>query len=303
MRNDQIQKKVAEIMAYKYESVLKSFEYSIANYKIVSEFLLSGDKTNPNVMLKVTEISKHFNKRPNDWFANPTVIDFIRTLILVKLENKDKKLIKAFKKWAKEEKAITRKSGNGQHSDFIDVINKLEHKAIVDFAKSIELIIVKRGNAELTGASSGTWINRDLAVEYARWLDPEFSIWISQKILELVNDGVAWNEIRNTTKKDYLPLTSAIKKYVIPANIKTKADIIYGQIANFINLRVTQQKAKDIREERHIKESELTRDYFEKLELDRIAKIQIFAEMIIAQLNITDLTKLSDMIANYKYQD
>jgi len=100
-----------------------------------------------------------------------------------------------------------------------------------------------------------------------------------------------------------LPLTSAIKKYVIPANTKTKADIIYGQIANFINLRVTQQKAKDIREERHIKESELTRDYFEKLELDRIAKIQIFAEMIIAQLNITDLTKLSDMIANYKYQD
>ncbi len=303
MRNEKFQKESGEIMAYKYESVLKSFQYSTESYQVISDFLLSGDKTNPKVMLKVTEISKHFNKRPNDWFANPTVIDFIRTLILVKLENKDTKLIKAFKKWAKEEKAITRKSGNWQHSDFIDVINKLEHKAIIDFAKSIELIIVKRGNAELTGASSGTWINRDLAVKYAEWLDPKFSIWVSQKILELVNDGVAWNEIRNKTKKDYLPLTSAIKKYVVPANTKTKADIIYGQIANFINLRVTQQKAKDIREERHIQANELTRDYFEKLELDRIAKLQIFAEMIIAQLNITYLIKLSNMIANYKYQD
>ncbi len=100
-----------------------------------------------------------------------------------------------------------------------------------------------------------------------------------------------------------MPLTSAIKKYVVPANTKTKADIIYGQIANFINLRVTQQKAKDIREERHIQANELTRDYFEKLELDRIAKLQIFAEMIISQFKTTDLIKLSNMIANYEYQD
>ncbi len=46
----------------------------------------------------------------------------------------------------------------------------------------------------------GTWIHRDLAIEYARWLDPEFSIWVSKKIQELISDGIAWNEIRDATK-------------------------------------------------------------------------------------------------------
>ncbi len=61
----------------------------------------------------------------------------------------------------------------------------------------------------------GTWIHRDLSIEYARWLDPEFSIWVSQKIQELISDGVAWNEIRDATRIDYKPLTQAIAKYII----------------------------------------------------------------------------------------
>ncbi len=192
-----------EIMAYKYESVLKSFEYSTESYQVISEFLLSGDKTNPNVMLKVTEISKHFNKRPNDWFAISTVVDFIKALVQIKLDNQDKLFIKAFIKWTKNENiTVTSLNGNGKNNDFSAILSILNSKQLLKLIKEIGLVSVKQGGDNKEGkALQGTWIHRDLAIEYARWLDPKFSIWISQKILELVNDGVAWNEIRNKTKK------------------------------------------------------------------------------------------------------
>ncbi len=77
-------------MAYKYESVLKSFQYSTESYKLVSDFLLSGEKTNPKVMLKVTEISKHFGKDSRDWFRISSTKAFISALINIKLDEKEK---------------------------------------------------------------------------------------------------------------------------------------------------------------------------------------------------------------------
>ncbi len=46
-------------------------------------------------------------------------------------------------------------------------------------------------------------------------------------------------------------------------------NIVYGRIANFINLKVIGQKAREIREEKGIEPSELTRDFFTKGELDK----------------------------------
>jgi hypothetical protein len=49
-------------------------------------------------------------------------------------------------------------------------------------------------------------------------------------------------------------------------------------------------------DEKNIKENELTRDYFKELELERIEKVQIFAEMLISQLKIHDFKTLGKMI-------
>ncbi len=68
-------------MTYKYKSVLKSFQYSKENYKIISDFLLSGDKENPNIMLNITKVSKKFNTRPSEWLRLPSTIKFIKALI------------------------------------------------------------------------------------------------------------------------------------------------------------------------------------------------------------------------------
>ena len=86
-------------MAYKYESILKTFEYSKDSYKVISDFLLSGDMTNPNVMLNVTKVSKEFGKRPIKWLELSTTISFSKALIRIKLKNSDNKLEKVFKKY------------------------------------------------------------------------------------------------------------------------------------------------------------------------------------------------------------
>lgn len=44
-----------------------------------------------------------------------------------------------------------------------------------------ELVRVKRG-----GNNQGTWLHSDLAIEFARWLSPEFSIWCNDIIKALM---------------------------------------------------------------------------------------------------------------------
>jgi len=293
-------------MSYKYKSILKSFEYSKESYQIISDFLLSGNITNPNILLNVTKITAKLKPtmKPKHWFELKSSIIFIKSLIKIKLKSDDKKLKVAFKKWLKlEKKSEGGNSALTQNSDLIDVLEKLNNKQLLKLAKTIGLISVKKGNlkgSENGKSVQGTWIHKDLAIKYAEWLDPEFSIWVSQKINELINNGVAWNEIRKTTKMDYKPLIIAIEKYIMPKYSTMDENTIKGKIANYINLRVMGQKAKDIREAKEIKENELTRDYFENLELSQIEKVQVFAEILITQLDIYDFQTLSDKIEKYK---
>jgi len=290
-------------MAYKYNSILKTFEYSKESYQIISDFLLSGDITNPDILLNVTKITAEFkpNLKPKHWFELSSAVNFVKALVKIKIQDNDKKLKLAFKKWFRSE------GGNSaltQNSDFITVLEKFDNKELQRLMKVIGLISVKKGN--LKGSKNGksvqgTWIHKDLAIEYTRWLDINFSIWISQKILKLISDEVAWNEIRAITKMDYKPLILAIEKYVMPKYPNMDENIIKGQIANYINLRVMGQKAKEIRAEKQIEDDELTRDYFKKLQLKQIEEVQVFAKMLIVQLDIYDFKTLEEKLSKYKF--
>ena len=275
-------------MPYKYKSILKSFQYSKENYQVISDFLLSGAKSNPNILLNVTKISKEFGKEPRHWFQLESTLNFIKALIQIKLEANNKKLKTAFRKFiSNEEKTNRGISAVGKNYDFIAILELLNQKQFIKLIKAIGLIIVKKGGNDRT--LTGTWIHKDLAVKYAEWLDPKFSIWISQKIQELLNDGVSWNEIRDITKIDYKPLILAIEKYVMPKYPKMDEDILKGRIANFINIKVIGQKAKEIREEKGIEPHELTRDFFTKEELIQIEKLQVFTEILISQFKLHDI--------------
>ena len=287
-------------MPYKYKSILKSFQYSKENYQVISDFLLSGAKSNPNILLNVTKISKEFGKEPRHWFQLESTLNFIKALIQIKLEANNKKLKTAFRKFITNEQKTNRGiSAVGKNYDFIAILELLNQKQFIKLIKAIGLIIVKKGGNDRT--LTGTWIHKDLAVKYAEWLDPKFSIWISQKIQELLNDGVSWNEIRDITKIDYKPLILAIEKYVMPKYPKMDEDILKGRIANFINIKVIGQKAKEIREEKGIEPHELTRDFFTKEELIQIEKLQVFTEILISQFKLHDFQSLEERINLYEF--
>jgi len=287
-------------MPYKYKSILKSFQYSKENYQVISDFLLSGAKSDPDILLNVTKISKEFGKEPRHWFQLESTLSYIKVLIQIKLEVNNKKLKTAFRKFITNEKKTNRGiSAVGKNYDFIAILELLNQQQFIKLMKAIGLIIVKKGGNDKT--LTGTWIHKDLAVKYAEWLDQKFSIWISQKIQELLNDGVSWNEIRDITKIDYKPLILAIEKYVMPKYPKMDEDILKGRIANFINIKVIGQKAKEIREEKGIEPHELTRDFFTKEELIQIEKLQVFTEILISQFKLHDFQSLEERINIYEF--
>lgn len=48
-----------------------------------------------------------------------------------------------------------------------------------------ELVITVQG-----GVEQGTWMHEDVAMEFARWLSPEFAIWCNDRIKELMKHGL-----------------------------------------------------------------------------------------------------------------
>lgn len=62
-----------------------------------------------------------------------------------------------------------------QTNEFLIVLSKARNLALAD------LVQVRKG-----GSNPGTWMHEDVALEFARWLSPEFAIWCNDRIKELL---------------------------------------------------------------------------------------------------------------------
>lgn len=49
-----------------------------------------------------------------------------------------------------------------------------------------DLVTIKQGG----NGEQGTWMHEDVALEFARWLSPEFAIWCNDRIKELLRYGI-----------------------------------------------------------------------------------------------------------------
>ena len=63
------------------------------------------------------------------------------------------------------------------------------------FKDGSDLIISNKGS-QINGSRGGgsTWMHRLVAIEFARWLNPKFSIWCNMKIDEIINQGYAFRD-------------------------------------------------------------------------------------------------------------
>ena len=68
---------------------------------------------------------------------------------------------------------------NQQTVDFINELSKVRNSTLADLVK-----VTKGGN------NPGTWMHEDVAIEFARWLNPAFAIWCNDRIKELMKFGM-----------------------------------------------------------------------------------------------------------------
>lgn len=68
-------------------------------------------------------------------------------------------------------------------SEFLNTLSITRKNGNSDY----QAVTTVRGSAENGG---GTWLHEDAAIEFARWLSPEFSIWCNDRIKELMKYGL-----------------------------------------------------------------------------------------------------------------
>lgn len=70
---------------------------------------------------------------------------------------------------------------NAQTEAYINKLAEVRNCTSTDLVK-----VIKGGSGE-----QGTWMHEDVAIEFARWISPEFAIWCNDKVKDLMRDGVA----------------------------------------------------------------------------------------------------------------
>lgn len=74
---------------------------------------------------------------------------------------------------------------------FLETLAKVRksHTSNVRFSDTSnnQLVMSQMGSPENGG---GTWMHEDVALEFARWLNPEFAIWCNDRIKELLTNGL-----------------------------------------------------------------------------------------------------------------
>lgn len=143
---------------------------------------------------------------------------------------------------------ITFKADNGK--TFVNAtqmarsFNKLPSEWL-RLASTIEFreAMVKRGDSEslesqvmtTRGHTGATWIEESLAMELARWLSPDFSVWCNSRIQELVTKGYVAVQQRSEYKSSF---NEAVGNFPVPKNFDEA-------------LMLAAEQARKIREDEH----------------------------------------------------
>lgn len=104
------------------------------------------------------------------------------------------------------------------------------------------------------GRYAATYAHKDIALEFAAWISPEFKLYIIKDYERLKQDenskiSIVWNVNRIISKINYKIHTDAIKENLIPENISnSKKSFIYADEADVLNVAMFGQTAKMWRE-------------------------------------------------------
>ena len=102
------------------------------------------------------------------------------------------------------------------------------------------------------GRYGGTYAHKDIAMEFAMWISPEFKIYLVLEFQRLKEDEqkqLGWTAKRELTKLNYHIHTDAIKQNLIPAELTPiQTSIIYANEADVLNVAMFGITAKQWRD-------------------------------------------------------
>ena len=142
-------------------------------------------------------------------------------------------------------------------------------------------IISKSGN------NGGTYARSDIALEFARWLSPEFKVYVIQeferlKKNEAYQNKIDWHANRVLAKVSYVVHTDAIKSIIVPTLTEKQKKFVYAEEADVLNVALFGITAKEWRESNpEIANKGNIRDYTDLLHLVILNNLEnINAELI-----------------------
>lgn len=105
------------------------------------------------------------------------------------------------------------------------------------------------------GRYGGTYAHKDLALEFAMWISPEFKLYLIKefqrlKQKEAEESKLEWSVKRILSKANYRIHTDAIKEHLIPRLLNTKQhQFVYSNEADILNQALFGQTAKQWRDD------------------------------------------------------
>ena len=102
------------------------------------------------------------------------------------------------------------------------------------------------------GRYGGTYAHKDIALEFAMWISPEFKIYIVKEFQRLKDEEqkqLGWSVKRELSKLNYHIHTDAIKQNLIPPELTSQQkSFVYAEEADVLNVALFGITAKEWRE-------------------------------------------------------
>lgn len=96
------------------------------------------------------------------------------------------------------------------------------------------------GIVSKTGRYGGTYAHKDIALEFAMWISPEFKVYLIQefqRLKKLEEKEISWSVRRELAKVNYHLHTQAIKDHLVPQLLsKEQINAIYANEADVLNM-------------------------------------------------------------------
>lgn len=163
------------------------------------------------------------------------------------------------------------------YGEFAIIRNK---SGLNNFKISVKEFVAKTNAVSLqakAGRYGGTYAHKDIALEFAMWISPEFKIYLIlefQRLKEEEQKQIGWTAKRELTKINYRIHTDAIKHNLIPKELTpAETSIVYANEADVLNVALFGITAKQWRDENSELQGNI-RDYASIIELICLANLE-----------------------------